>query len=194
VTRPVGRAVESPPISSARATRTTVANRVWATAVGIRNRLKRRGLLGPLDELSAYWGPRLLPPPAGDSQVSLPFDLSFVVPARSPSFRNFATGLYEADVTQTVFSQLAKGMTFVDLGASIGYYTLLASRLVGTTGHVFAFEPDPETYAYLKKNVSRNQCTNVETVRKIRWRASSDPNSKGGSFRVRRPDQYPWKV
>src|SRR2546426_10011300 len=48
------------------------ANTLWAAAVTIRNRLKRAGLLGPLDGLSAFLGPRLVRPPAHERQVSIP--------------------------------------------------------------------------------------------------------------------------
>jgi FkbM family methyltransferase len=57
-------------------------------------------------------------------------------------------------------------MTVVDLGASIGYYTLLASRLVGPSGHVYSFEPDPEANHYLRRNIKENRCENIVVVDK----------------------------
>jgi FkbM family methyltransferase len=56
---------------------------------------------------------------------------------------------------------LHKGDVFVDIGANIGYFTLLASDAVGDTGKVFAFEPDPRNLRLLRKNVEANQCGNV---------------------------------
>jgi FkbM family methyltransferase len=144
----------------------TIANEIWTVAVKTRNRLKRAGMLGPLDGLSTYLGPRLLPPPTTDSEVRLPLGLQLTVPPGYPSYRNFATGLYEKDVTELLMSVVSAGMTVIDLGASIGYYTLLASRLASVTGKVFAFEPDPDAYSYLRKNVDRNRCTNVRAVNK----------------------------
>jgi len=123
-------------------------------------------MLGPLDGLSAYLGPRLLPPPATDARVEIRLGLTMIVPARYPSYRNFATGLYETDVTDLFISGVSAGMTVVDLGANIGYYSLLSSRLVGDEGHVYAFEPDPEAFTYLELNVSLNQCTNVAAINK----------------------------
>lgn len=142
------------------------ANEIWRLAIRTRNGLKRARMLGPLDALSTYLGPRLLPPPKTDVQAELPLGLSLIVPPRYPSYRNFATGLYETDVTEQFLSLLSAGMTVVDVGANIGYYTLLASRLVGAEGRVYSFEPDPEAYTYLERNVSLNQCTNVAAVRK----------------------------
>ncbi len=54
--------------------------------------------------------------------------------------------LYEKE-TATIFKKIVKsGMTVVDAGAHIGYYTRLFSKLVGPTGKVYAFEADPENY------------------------------------------------
>jgi len=52
-------------------------------------------------------------------------------------------------------------MTFVDIGANVGYYTLLASLRVGPTGTVFGFEPAAEVYPYLEGNIRRNAASNV---------------------------------
>jgi FkbM family methyltransferase len=57
-------------------------------------------------------------------------------------------------------------MTFVDAGANIGYYTLLTAKLTGTTGRIFAFEPDPTNYSYLVQNAQTNGFVNVRTVPK----------------------------
>src|SRR5215210_3622928 len=45
------------------------------------------------------------------------------------------------------------GMTVLDIGANIGYYTLLAARKVGPAGNVFAFEADPRTASSLQRNL-----------------------------------------
>jgi FkbM family methyltransferase len=47
---------------------------------------------------------------------------------------------------------LGPGMEFIDIGANIGYYTMLAAWLVGSQGHVHAFEPTPATYSVLESN------------------------------------------
>ena len=44
----------------------------------------------------------------------------------------------------------------MDLGANIGYYTLILAQLVGKSGHVYAFEPDPLNFEILSKNVKEN--------------------------------------
>lgn len=70
-------------------------------------------------------------------------------------------GGYEP-ATTSVFQELVQpGMTVVDAGAHVGYFTLLAAGLVGETGRVYAFEPEPENYALLVKNVEVNGYRNV---------------------------------
>ena len=66
------------------------------------------------------------------------------------------TGKYEHETTRTIESLLGPGMTFVDAGAHIGYYTVLAAQLVGPEGHVYSFEPVPATNAILRENVELN--------------------------------------
>jgi FkbM family methyltransferase len=66
--------------------------------------------------------------------------------------------------TQVFRQHVSPGMTVVDIGAHIGYYTLQSSRLVGENGHVYAFEPDPANFSLLTKNVEVNQSHNVTCV------------------------------
>lgn len=65
-------------------------------------------------------------------------------------------GTYEED-TVKVFQEIVKpGITVVDVGAHVGFYTLLAAKLVGNEGTVYAFEPQPEVFSILKKNIVEN--------------------------------------
>jgi len=70
---------------------------------------------------------------------------------------------YEKETVQLLERTLKPGMTFVDCGASIGYYTLLASRCVGENGKVYAFEPHPVLYPLLVKNVEVNGFSKIVT-------------------------------
>ena len=56
---------------------------------------------------------------------------------------------------------LAPGNTFVDVGASFGIYTVAASRMVGDSGHVLAFEPSIQSFPVLRKNIDVNNLRNV---------------------------------
>jgi FkbM family methyltransferase len=54
----------------------------------------------------------------------------------------------------------------VDLGANIGYFSLLAARLVGREGKVYAFEPEPRNFGLLLKNIELNGYNNIVAVQK----------------------------
>ncbi len=67
---------------------------------------------------------------------------------------NMLTEAYEKDTTDLFKTIVLPGMTIFDVGAHIGYFTRLFSRLVGEKGKVFAFEPDPDNFALLQKNTA----------------------------------------
>ena len=52
-------------------------------------------------------------------------------------------------------------MVYVDVGANIGSHAINAARLVGSTGSVFAFEADPDTYHLLSENIESNGLRNI---------------------------------
>ncbi len=68
---------------------------------------------------------------------------------------------YEPYESSLIREVLKPGMTVYDIGANLGYYVLLASECVGSTGKVFAFEPAPENLELLRRTVSENTTTNV---------------------------------
>ncbi len=53
------------------------------------------------------------------------------------------------------------GMQVIDVGANIGLYSLLLAHLVGESGSVLAFEPEPNLFAILRENCARNNVTNI---------------------------------
>jgi FkbM family methyltransferase len=71
---------------------------------------------------------------------------------------------YEPGVMAVIDRVLTPGMTFVDIGANIGYFTVLASKKVTDTGKVFAIEPYPYNIKLIQKNIALNQCNNVEIL------------------------------
>lgn len=81
------------------------------------------------------------------------------------------------------------GETVVDVGAHIGYYTLIAASIVGNKGKVYAFEPDPRNFQLLKKNVREFGCTNVVLINKAVSNINGDAilylnNENSGDHRV----------
>lgn len=65
-------------------------------------------------------------------------------------------GIWEPYETSLLLSMLKPGQVFVDIGANIGYFTLLAASLVGDKGKVFAFEPGSENYRLLAASARLN--------------------------------------
>ncbi len=59
---------------------------------------------------------------------------------------------------------LKEGTAVLDIGANIGYYTVLAAMAVGTGGRVISFEPEPVNHSYLQKNITANNLVNVTAV------------------------------
>jgi FkbM family methyltransferase len=68
---------------------------------------------------------------------------------------------YEPELTERISHHIRPGDVVVDVGANMGYFTLLASKLVGNTGLVIAFEPCPGNLRWLSYNVSNNGRSNV---------------------------------
>jgi FkbM family methyltransferase len=71
------------------------------------------------------------------------------------------SGRYEPEQTAQFLRWVKPGATVIDVGAHVGYYTLLASVLVGETGSVWAFEPDPTNARFLRHHVDVNRCENA---------------------------------
>lgn len=73
-------------------------------------------------------------------------------------------GFWEPDLTGWITSRLQPGDVFVDVGANIGYYSLLASGLVGDDGKVVSVEASPAIFRQLRGNLDRNRSGNVRAV------------------------------
>lgn len=92
-------------------------------------------------------------------------DFKFHVRANDPGIsRELAIyHTHEPLATDVFKNEIRKGMCEIDIGSNLGYYALLASRLVGAHGKVLAIEPEPINYHMLKTNVSNNNIRNLDT-------------------------------
>ena len=82
--------------------------------------------------------------------------------------------IYEPNQTKIVKKYVHEGDVVIDVGAHVGYYTLLMAQLVGKNGKVYSFEPDPVNFELLKKSVEINGFENVILIQK----AVSDTTEK----------------
>ncbi len=73
----------------------------------------------------------------------------------------FFFNFYERPLATYLLAVLSEGMVFVDIGAHVGQYTLLASKKVGPTGRVYSFEPHPRNFEALAQNVLLNRFANA---------------------------------
>lgn len=110
---------------------------------------------------------RLLPK---DTTLMVLEGMKIILPGRdSPStitVNLLMYGVWERLQTKLFKDSIHKGMVVVDVGAHIGYYTLLAAERVRENGVVFAFEPDESNYALLINNIEQNKYSNVTPVQK----------------------------
>jgi FkbM family methyltransferase len=73
---------------------------------------------------------------------------------------------YDRRAIATVKRCVRPGDVFLDLGANVGYYSLIAAKLVGVGGKVVAVEPDPENFARLCRNIELNGFTQIVAINK----------------------------
>jgi len=81
----------------------------------------------------------------------------------------YFSGFPEPGVQEEIIRHLRPAGCFYDAGAHIGYYSLIASRLVGKGGRVVAFEPDPANVDVLRENLLRNGVSNVDVITAALW-------------------------
>jgi FkbM family methyltransferase len=91
----------------------------------------------------------------------------------------FAHVPYEPKATEMLLNLLEPGAVFVDIGANTGYFTVLAALRVDSTGHVFAFEPNPSVRDQLQRHLVVNGINNRVTVCDV---ALADRNEDNAQF------------
>jgi len=145
-------------------------------------RLRRVPILGVL----LSWTSRKLVPPDSLIWVQIQRGPSegLWIRVNPRTGQNVQQGIGEPEVQKALIEHLRSGMTFYDVGANIGFFSLLAARLVGSQGCVISFEADPEIAARLRENLARNQFAHARVEEKAVWSESStvsfarvDPNT-----------------
>ena len=164
--------------------------RVWAPVARASFSPRLRSLYGFVQALPALRGiarslvARVLPP---GSRVWMPARAGL---ARGlwlnvdPRYEyDYVEGPYEPILQQVLAEQLHEGATFYDVGAHIGFFSLIAARLVGESGAVFAFEADPENARRIKQHISKNAPAQIEVSPVAVW-------SQSGNIRFQRGSEF----
>ncbi len=103
-----------------------------------------------------HWGSST-PPQSGFHAETLKIN----IPKSGSGSLIYYQGFSEIETATFVSSFLRPGMTFIDVGAHIGEYTLLAAKLVGDAGQVHAFEPQPSLFPLLQDGIQLNEFSHV---------------------------------
>lgn len=90
-------------------------------------------------------------------------------------------GSYELDIQRLLSQTIKPGHVVLDIGAHVGFYTLLASRLVGQTGWVHSVEPLPRNIEYIQRHVEINRLSNVSIHQVAISDRSGEASFGGGS-------------
>ena len=123
-----------------------------------------------------------------DATVVDRYGCEYLVPSlREPiAFYLLVDAVYEPDAMQLLLSRLGPGSCFVDVGTSIGTFTIPAARRVGPTGRVLAIEASPRIFPYLAGNVVRNRLANVV----LEACAATDSNDRCLPFYLPPPEKF----
>ena len=102
--------------------------------------------------------------------------------------QDYYEGSVEPGLQKVLADCLQPGMVVYDLGANLGFFSLLAARLVCAGGKVFSFEADPEVALRLQEHVAKNEFNNVEVIRQAVW-SSTGTIAFGCADESRSPDR-----
>lgn len=115
----------------------------------------------------------------------LALDLEYL-PISHAHLGSIAFGNLESEVQEAMVRHLARGGVFYDIGANLGFFSLLGAHLSGLEqGHVYAFEAAPENAAAITRNVELNSLPNVSVVAKA-------VSAKSGRGRLQVVDDQSW--
>ncbi len=111
-------------------------------------------------------------------------DIMNVVVPDKVSNALYLNGCFEADDSKALIESLNEGDTFIDIGAHIGYYSMLACRLLGDSGKVICFEPTPSSYGLLVKNLQGKENVKAENLAVYSVQTNMEFNDYGLKYMV----------
>ena len=126
-------------------------------------------------------GPIVVPTGRGQG---LRLDLRHI-PVAHAHLAGIAYGLLEQPVQEALRRHLGPGGVFYDIGANVGFFTLIGARFAGPDGHAYALEPTPDNAAAVRANAALNGAENVTVIEKA-------AGAQAGSARLQVVDDQSW--
>ena len=111
-------------------------------------------------------------------------DMSYI-PISHAHAGALASGNLEFSVQEALVRHLERGAVMYDIGANLGFFSLVAARLLGPEGRVYAFEPAPDNAAAITRNARLNQLENIDVIPRA-------VSSRGGTARLQVVDDQSW--
>jgi FkbM family methyltransferase len=102
--------------------------------------------------------------PEGPVRISHGVARGLLIEASRSNNIGYTLGTTEPLVQDFLQRNVRPGDVVLDVGANVGFFTLIAARLVGSEGRVYAFEPLPSNVETLRRNVELNALANVEII------------------------------
>ncbi len=107
-----------------------------------------------------------------------------------------ANRLYEPDIAEVMIRAIAPGDVVLDVGANIGFFTLLMAVLTGPAGRVVSFEPGDDNLTRLRRNIALNGLTNISVVGRPAWHSTGEVTfylnrDSSGGHALWDPGQFP---
>lgn len=150
-----------------------------ALLLGLSSRLRSIPLLGPsLRKLSNWLYPKgsrvwVMVPTSTGASVWMYLDVRYDM--------EYRTGIHENAVQKVLVEHLRSGDVFYDVGAHIGYFSLVAAGLVGTSGEVEAFEADPVNIELVQENFRKNFLAHARVIPMAVWSSAGRVRFTRGS-------------
>jgi len=121
--------------------------------------------------ISTLWFDRFKRPTRAVFRLLMPPDESPILfgPLRGKSFRAsryVRLGIHERSVETLLVDYLKPGNVFYDIGANVGYFSLLAAELCGPEGHVYAIDPTPNNIKIIRHNLDTNGISHYTLIEK----------------------------
>jgi len=99
------------------------------------------------------------------SQITIPEGTLLLDQTDVAVSASLALGVFENTEIDLFRKCLKRGFSVVDIGANIGYYTVIAAKSVGPEGKVFSYEPENINHSFLEKNIKANNFSNVTALK-----------------------------